>query len=442
MRRSLAGVISFALGIGGVFTFGGSPASAAQDVSRAITPNAAPVTTTTSVAGANIRVRFQGLAGQVVGVATSAGTFAGNCDAHLSLLGPDGATVAGPVCGGQAGAIGSVTLQSDGTYQAFVDPSGALVGTVEVAVPSTGAIQSVTPNAPFLSLSVPAEGSVDLGFPGTTGKYVAVKAIGPGTCTRTYRVVKPDTTDLFGTKCAEAGSGSFTDQVTLPVTGVYQLRLANSLRSTVVMKVQIWVNTDRADTLALDGPAITTADLAVAQDEALTFSGAIGATVAVGLSGSTLASYCVDLERPDRSSATRRCLGTGPGFLPEFTLDAAGTWTILIDPQATHTGHVSVQVGTGASASTLIAASEYHSCAVVADGAVRCWGYNVAGELGDGPTTTVWPRSRLSESRAPPPWPPATCTRVRSWLEGQPGAGAPMPLGSSETAPTPTAPSP
>ena len=44
-------------------------------------------------------------------------------------------------------------------------------------------------------------------------------------------------------------------------------------------------------------------------------------------------------------------------------------------------------VGLGDTA-TAIAAGSFHSCAVLTNGAIRCWGYNALGPLGDGTTTT------------------------------------------------------
>src|SRR5260221_177724 len=87
---------------------GFSPASAAGDTTKTMTPNAAPLKVTNKASG-NVLVKFQGLAGQVISVATSAGTFVGNCDANLSLLNTDLVTVmSGPVCAGISGSITGV----------------------------------------------------------------------------------------------------------------------------------------------------------------------------------------------------------------------------------------------------------------------------------------------------------------------------------------------
>jgi alpha-tubulin suppressor-like RCC1 family protein len=48
----------------------------------------------------------------------------------------------------------------------------------------------------------------------------------------------------------------------------------------------------------------------------------------------------------------------------------------------------SVDLGPGTRA-VAIAAGAFHSCALLADGSVRCWGYNLYGQLGQGDTRSL-----------------------------------------------------
>jgi alpha-tubulin suppressor-like RCC1 family protein len=48
----------------------------------------------------------------------------------------------------------------------------------------------------------------------------------------------------------------------------------------------------------------------------------------------------------------------------------------------------SVNLGTGRTA-TAIAAGDYHSCAILDNGSVKCWGYNNRGQLGIDSTPTM-----------------------------------------------------
>ncbi|HEX4491228.1 MAG TPA: hypothetical protein VH914_08505 [Acidimicrobiia bacterium] len=100
--------------------------------------------------------------------------------------------------------------------------------------------------------------------------------------------------------------------------------------------------------ITLDGPAVVVRLTTAGQPSQLKFAGTAGQSVSAVLSHSTVGAACpaiaVALLRPDSSQ-----LGFGAsvcganGFLDTHTLDATGTWTIVLTPQGSDTGHVTVR---------------------------------------------------------------------------------------------------
>ena len=53
--------------------------------------------------------------------------------------------------------------------------------------------------------------------------------------------------------------------------------------------------------------------------------------------------------------------------------------------------------GLGSRVAVALSAGGEHTCAVITDGAVRCWGWNIYGQLGDGTTTDRWTPTAVSD---------------------------------------------
>jgi hypothetical protein len=94
------------------------------DVTGTIAADGVAVTKTTSVSGQNVRLSFDGAAGQKVSLATSVSGFTGW--PLVYILRPDGSVLGGPA----NSSLGPVTLPAAGTYTVFADPWNMETGTL------------------------------------------------------------------------------------------------------------------------------------------------------------------------------------------------------------------------------------------------------------------------------------------------------------------------
>ena len=85
--------------------------------------------------------------------------------------------------------------------------------------------------------------------------------------------------------------------------------------------------------------------------------------------------------------------GTTATFNPSSNLNYRTTYTVTVgtgvkDSAGNNLGSIlSWSFGTLAPYPTAVTAGFYHTCAVLADNSVKCWGYNLSGQLGDGTTS-------------------------------------------------------
>jgi hypothetical protein len=319
------------------------------DASASMTVGGPPVTVSAgSVPGQNAVVRFDGVAGQRVLLKASGVTVGTStcCSLKLSIAG-----VTTPVLMGRNGGIvDTVRLPSSGTYSVVVDPQGMDSGSVTLQaynVPEdvTG---SIAPGGAPVSVSVGSPGqNARLSFPGVAGQRVSVKLSGVtmGTstcCSSKVGILKPDGSSLvFGTLFGT--NGGFVDTKVLPVGGTYTLVLDPQGMDVGSATATLYdVPPDVTGSLSVGGPGVNVSLGTPGQNAMLTFSGAAGQRVSVRASGvtvgtSTCCSFVLSVKRPDGVTVGSTLFGTNGGTLP-VTLSVAGSYAVVVDPQAAGTG--------------------------------------------------------------------------------------------------------
>jgi subtilisin family serine protease len=309
--------------------------------------------------GENARVRFPGTAGQRVALKVSDVTVGSStcCSMLVSLVQPDGSALVLPTYVGTTGAfIDTRTLPGDGTYTVVVDPQGSASGGVTLAlydVPPdpTGAIE---PGGPPVTATADQVGqNAKVLFDGVAGRRISLVVrdvtIGTSTCcSLKLSVLRPG-----GTLVAPAfvgTAGGFMDTRTLPVSGTYTIVVDPQSTSTGSATLTLHhVPPDVSGSLPMGGAALPVDVSTPGQNATLTFTGAAGATVTLGLTEVTIgtSSCCgslVSVRRPDGTTLVGGTFFGTSGKTLTMALPVGGTYRVFVDPQKAATGGVTVAV--------------------------------------------------------------------------------------------------
>ena len=194
-------------------------------------------------------------------------------------------------------------------------------------------------------------------FDGTAGQKVSLGLNSTSISTGSdLWIYNPDGTTLSGTSILNNGGGNNNFHMTLPATGTYTIMVDPDATSTgsVTLTLSSEVN---AGTIVVNGSSATIATTRVGQRGYLTFNGTAGQKVSLGLNSSTIStSSDLWIYNPDGSTLT----GTGTLNLNgsnnnfHMTLPATGAYTIMVDPDATSTGSVTLTLSSEVDAGTIV----------------------------------------------------------------------------------------
>jgi subtilisin family serine protease len=321
----------------------------------AITPGGAPVTVATTVPGQNVKLSFDGVAGRQVSLLLSGVTIGSSCCSGtvVSIVKPDGTTLASISVGKNGGFIDPKLLSLGGPYSIAVDPGGSATGQMtltlyDVPPDLTG---TITPGGAPVTIATTVPGqNAKLSFDGVAGRQVSVLlsgvTIGSSCCSGiVVSIVKPDGTTL--TSISVGKNGGFIDRKLLPLAGPYAIVVDPGGSATGQMTLTLYdVPPDLIGTITPGGAPVTIATTVPGQNAKLSFDGVTGRQVSLLLSGVTIGSSCcsgivVSIVKPDGTTLASISVGKNGGFIDRKLLSLSGPYTIVVDP-GTATGQMTL----------------------------------------------------------------------------------------------------
>lgn len=309
-------------------------------VTGTITLDGASVPISLTKAGRTARYTFSGTSGQWLSLGLTAVTISSST---VTMLKPDGTTLAGPTTVGTTG--GGLeppsTLPTTGTYTIVVDPSGTNTGNITLTLMSnlTGTL-NLNGTATTTTIT-PIGRNARYTFSGTTGQWVSLGLTGVTITSSTVTLWKPDGTQFASTSISTAG-GSLDAPTALPTTGTYTVTVNPILQYTG--NITLTLSTEVSGTVTINAAATPITISRAGQNARYTFAGTASQQATIKITGNTLGSVSVNLYTPSGAVQTGMGSSAASFNLPTVTLATTGTYTVTINPQTIATGSLNLQV--------------------------------------------------------------------------------------------------
>ena len=343
-RLSTAGSLTFTLN------------DVSADVISTIVPGGPPITVTTTDIGQNVQVTFDGIADQRISMKiTGVAMTGGNANVDVSIKKPDGTNlVTNSFISSSGGYIDTRVLPVTGTYTILVDPQGTNTGSVtltlydvppDITAPIAPGGSSVT-----VITNTPGQNG-QLSFVGLTNQRVMLKisgvALTGGTINSvTVAIKNPDGTTLQSNIVSSATG--FIDTQTLPADGAYTILIDPTNASTGSVTLTLYaVTDDLIGNITPGDPAVTVSTSSAGQNVKLMFEGTANQRVSVRITGVVLTGgtsnrATVAIKKPDGTNLASAIVDSAGAFIDTKTLPVTGTYTLLVDPNDTATGSMTL----------------------------------------------------------------------------------------------------
>lgn len=319
------------------------------DVAATIVPGGAPVTVTTTAPGQNAGLTFAGSAGMRISLNISGVTMTST---RVSIADPNGTTLLAPTSVGTGGAfVDTKTLTTTGTHTITIDPQTTTTGSMTLTlydVPADATATTAPGGAPVTVATTTPGQNARVTFDGSVDQVVTVQfsevTVGTSTCcSAKVSLLKPDGTALVSAMNVGT-SGAFIDPKTLPAAGEYTIELDPQSSATGSVTIAVDDVTGAPPSIVAGGPAVTVTTTVPNDNARLTFDAAAGARVSLALSGVTISNSTVSILSPSGTPITASNVGVNGGFIDATALAVAGRYTILVDPQGSATGSMTLRL--------------------------------------------------------------------------------------------------
>ncbi len=310
------------------------------DVTGTIDIDGTTVVPTLTVPGQRARYTFTGTAGQLVNVGVSSVSITSSA---VSMLKPDGTTLATTTIGTSGGSLDPSALPVSGTYTIVVDPTNVYTGsaTLTLSSPVTGSI-TVDGSAAVITLTRVGQ-TARYTFSGTAGQQVNLGLTSVTFSNGYVSLIRPDGITFATTSVGT--TGGTLDPSLLPTTGTYTILVDPS--GVATGSITLTLSTEATGTLTIGDAPIAVTLNRPAQNARYTFTGTNGQLVTVRITGNTLVGLTtIRLLRQNGNYLTYTWSSAASFNLPQVTLPATETYTVFVDPSGVSTGSLNLQVTT------------------------------------------------------------------------------------------------
>lgn len=221
------------------------------------------------------------------------------------------------------------------------------------AVSARGATGAISLDGTPVSVAIPkANQNGNYKFAANAGTRVVAEltgsTFGPA-CPAVALVLKRPDGTRFGTTTSTCGGTDFLDTQTLDASGTWTVFVDALKKNTGTGTLRAWsVPADESGPIALNASATAVNLGTPGQNGRFTFTPTVGHAVSVELGGASFTGACPDvavaLIRPDGTQAAGATTCSATAFIDTTTIDQAGTWTVVVDPQLDATGSGGLQV--------------------------------------------------------------------------------------------------